>query len=260
MLFGESSEKRQSSKKHRKSRSSAENVPVRLTFASKENRITLLSSVIRLCWLLLVRTVWVDSQFLFLSIRDLNYSDLSCKQKLARFVRCKSERTEHHWDCVCNIHKVQQASCCFGWLAQVKQSKAKASKGNGKQCEMQCRLRSWMYRAHHTSEHRTQNWSSKQQFDSVRAVSQLSDTVSKRRSCVFAKNSIHFPDISFAVQLNRTTRQVGTKSLLNFNDFFSTTHHQWSDKNFKKKVDEMCTNRRKLLERQTKFNRRLKMA
>lgn len=153
---------------------------------------------------------------------------------------------------VCNIHKVQQASCCFGWLAQAKQSKAKAK---AKQCEMQCRLRSWMYRAHHI---RTQNnWSSKQQFVSLRAVSQLSDTVSKRRSCVFA-NFEFFPplDISFAVQ---PTIKLSISNVCFFLLLFSMWTHSVGTRIILY-IGEMCTSRRKPQENLWKFNRRLKMA
>lgn len=118
---------------------------------------------------------------------------------------------------VCNIHKVQQASCCFGWLVQAKQSKAKA-----KQCEMQCRLRSWMYRAHHI---RTQNnWSSKQQFVSLRAVSQLSDTVSKRRSCVFAKFEFFLRSI-YGLQCNRLS-SCRFPTFVFFSYYFQCEHIQ----------------------------------
>lgn len=73
-------------------------------------------------------------------------------------------RSNEHIEIVCKIHKVQQASCCS---ASLKQAVRNAMS-----------LRSWMYRAHHFEQ---DILSSKQQFVSVRAVSQLSDTVLERR-------------------------------------------------------------------------------
>lgn len=96
------------------------------------------------------------------------------------------------------------------------------------QCEMQCR---YVVGCIARNQHRTkETWSSKQQFVSVRAVSQLSDTVSKRRSW-YSQN------ISFATSVRSIFVQLNSRQ---------SEHLPSGIHIFQRHFDEMCKTRLKI--------------